>query len=68
MAPLFDHNQALLVFELAPKTLDDLIYDPTNLPFKESVERWFPTAGLRLCGPGLPEFFQKRLYHMEKEM
>lgn len=47
MAPLYDHNQAL-VADLLGNDVSDLIYVPTGKTLKESAEAFFADADLRI--------------------
>lgn len=48
-APLFDYNQAMIIFETHKEAeFDELIYDPTGRTMKESVAEWAPFATIDL--------------------
>ena len=63
LAPLFDHNQALIAFELhTEQTFDELVYDPTGKVMLESALTWLPYADAIFSG--LPDYLQKRLENL----
>lgn len=58
MAPLFDHNQAILALELG-NNIDDLVYEPTGMTMLESAVKYFPISGIEFRH--LPEKYKGRL-------
>lgn len=49
LAPVFDNNQALIIFEThKEKEFDELIYDPTNKTTLESVKEYFKYSTIDL--------------------
>jgi len=58
VAPLFDHNQALVAFGMGTD-VDGLVYEPTGKTMFESAKKYYGMSGLEISG--LPGFFRKRL-------
>lgn len=58
MAPLFDHNQAIIAIDLG-NSVDDLIYEPTGKTMLASAIEYFPLSGIEFGL--LPEKYEKRL-------
>lgn len=57
MIPLFDHNQSLIADEIGTE-IEELIYEPTGLTFKETVEMY---RGVNLVITGvLPQKVEER--------
>ena len=63
MAPLFDHNQALLAIELG-NSIDDLVYEPTGKSMLESAMDYFPFSEIEFCT--LPVRYEKRLHRLQR--
>lgn len=65
LAPLFDHNQALIAFDLhKEKEFNELIYGPTNKPMLASIIEWLPSSNVEFTE--LPEIFANRLKNMHE--
>lgn len=65
MAPLFDHNQALIALKFGKdKDFDDLIYPSTNRSIRESVIDWARFSDVEF--PDLPEELQRRMQFVER--
>lgn len=47
MAPLYDHNQALIA-DVLENDIGDLLYEPTGLSMKESAIKYFVDADLKI--------------------
>lgn len=70
MAPLYDHNQALIA-DVQGKDISDLMYEPTGLSLKDSANKYFADAGIEIdwemCqSMGLFKFDGVELSIMEK--
>ena len=66
MAPLYDHNQAL-VADIFNTNIDSLIYDPTNTTMLEAAIKYFPQSNLEInCD--LPPKCKERLEKLEKSI
>lgn len=70
MAPLYDHNQALIA-DVLENDISDLLYEPTGLTIKESAEKYFSFSNLQididLCEQEkLFTFFDKSIPVIEK--
>lgn len=64
--PIFDNNQALIIFETRKeKEFDGLIYPATNEPILETAIRWFPFSTIRLDHVS-NENVRGRFRHLEK--
>ena len=59
LAPLFDHNQALIP-DLIGTDIDDLIYPPTGLSMLHSAVKYFKSANLRIEIEKFPVACQER--------
>ena len=68
MAPLYDHNQALVADELGTpqEVLNDLIYEPTGQKFLESAKEYYEIADFKIDENELPEKVLRRLETLKK--
>lgn len=47
LAPLFDYNQSMLIFDLhTESSFDELVYDPTGKTMLDSAIEWLPFASI----------------------
>lgn len=47
MAPLYDHNQALIA-DVLGNNVSDLLYEPTGLSLSDSARKYFADAGITI--------------------
>lgn len=66
MAPLMDHNQAL-ISDLFDKDVSDLVYDATGLTIRESAEKYFASACVKADIEKFPKKCQERFYLLEEK-
>lgn len=66
IAPLYDHNQALISDELG-NDISELIYEPTGTTIWEAARRYAPCSGLEIETEGMDSQILERFQRLDIE-